>query len=265
MPTGSEFRRCFDRLYIVHGELDLLHVRVYASTNFLCPCPQCFSHTPLCCVVNLEHFNPKVLTVAVRHMDWDGYSPWGSLRLGASWVKKICIPASVTSLRLELETVKRRYPELLDIVQQIRDSWQFRNTKGEIMTAREEDEKTFEWTESSLFNNGRAVEDEISPQRLQYVVKIVVFGVDKSKKKYVNSVAIAPRITAPAPNPRRELRYISNNELELANVPDGADADEAIKLVLAARQDPNHVDALLAMDLSKPDAWANARNKRGPG
>lgn len=127
-------------------------------------------------IFKLEHFFPRSVTICIRHTDiwyWESDQP---ISIGTCWVGVIRLPATVTTLHIQIESLERRQRQIDYIVQQAQEEWFFtRADHVHLISARPHVEDR--WTGSSTWEGQRWIrdEDDREPGMLRYYVATITY------------------------------------------------------------------------------------------
>ena len=179
-PEGSQPEDLTTKLsmvYQAHGEsaTEMGHLRIFAQLYNLEP------GTKLQSLLDIPHLNIKCITITIRHTDFWFWERDAPIYIRSDFVKRCRLPDSVTELRMELESLERRQPQIEEIAQKMRSSWAFRRHDGKLLIVNQgSQDEVMRWEGSSTWNDNRWLRDETKPDTLEYYVQIVRFKVSSN-------------------------------------------------------------------------------------
>lgn len=197
-------------------------------------------------VLQVPHFSPRAITITLRHTDiWD-WEQDVPIHIKSPWVSRCRFPASVTNLRIQIESIERRKPQVDYVANKAREDWHFTRTDNvhlvcDAQTRLEE----LRWTGSSTWEGLRWIrdEDDREPGILHYYLVTLQFkpanfvtdatGYEARKKKIIPArIDVPPEIAAKTHIPGAGGRYacLHARQAALAGVTKETPASEALRL-----------------------------------
>lgn len=173
--TQEQLAKTLAKIHSMHGEeaTVITHVRLFPQLYLL------ENGKNLAELLAIPHFNPTYFTITLRHTDWWLWENDEPLRIASGFVNSCKFPNSVTEIRLELESIERRRPQIQDIAAQMESKWVFRRRDDKALVAVQGSEnEVMRWEGSSTWNNQRWLRDETKPDTLLYYMQTVRFRVD---------------------------------------------------------------------------------------
>ncbi|MCJ1326809.1 hypothetical protein MMC10_003475 [Thelotrema lepadinum] len=225
--TREELASTLETIYNTYGEgaTEMSHVRVIPQLYML------EDGQSLGKLLAVSHFNPNCFTITLRHTDWWNWETDEPLRINSRFVNRCLFPDSVTELRMELESIERRRPQIEHIAQQMREKWMFRRRDGALLKANAGGrDEIMKWEGSSTWNGQRWLRDETKPETLEYYMQTVCFRVspdsyDVSTFKAIPSLdlrGVFPRLSRPG--------SLQVEQLEARGIGSGLTATEVYQL-----------------------------------
>jgi len=130
---------------------------------------------------------------------------------------------------MELESLERKKEEVDSMASQMVNKWVFQRDDGTILSAQGVPLGTSRWSGSSTWSDERWIRDESRPETLDYYIATVSWkNVRKGSAAEVQSVALAPDLTAQTAKPRMvgPDDSVRVQHLHAAGIPSGYTADE---------------------------------------
>ncbi|KAM0321728.1 hypothetical protein ACHAQA_009967 [Verticillium albo-atrum] len=121
-------------------------------------------------------FQPRSITLTIRHTDWWFWEDDNPLRFQGAWIKSACavLPNSVREIRIELESLQRKQNQVDDIATQMTQRWFFKRPDGAVLYADGVTEVS-RWTGRSTWHQQQWIRDEIAPGKIAYYIRTVSF------------------------------------------------------------------------------------------
>jgi len=220
---------------------EVSNIQIFAQLYLLEP-GQCLSQ-----ILQIPHFRPRTVTITLRHTDiwfWEEDSP---IHINSPWVSYCRFPASVTTLRLQIESIERRKPQVDYVANKIRREWHFTRTDDtHLVCGGEGPLEELRWTGSSTWGHKRWIrdEDDREPGILRYYVATIPFkpanfitdatGYEARRQKGIPPrVQVPPDVAARTQVPGGGGRHASLQVVQAmqAGVTSDTPASEALKLV----------------------------------
>ena len=196
------------------------HVRVYAQLYMLEP------GRSLQKILDLRYFNPKVITITVRHTDWWYWEDDNALHLDATWVDRCKFPKSLSTLRVAFESLERKKDQINDVATQAIGSWHFVRSDGVMMSAKSCEPEIMRWTGNATWQGHRWLRDEAGPNRMDYYVSTVTWRPVESIENFDELVARPPNLDTFG-YPRLSPECVSISTRDLINAGLELDAPKA--------------------------------------
>jgi hypothetical protein len=167
----KNMQKCLDLIYHRHGEAQGGHIRLFAQLFML------ESSRDFMGLFNpgLRHFHPKSVTVTLRYTDTWHWEENQALHISGRWCRWMVLPESVTSFKMDLESIVRRKDEVDYIANEAARQWHFKRTDNVHLLAEPSDISISRWTGSSILGGRRWVRDEVRPGQLDYYVATVTW------------------------------------------------------------------------------------------
>ncbi len=225
VTTVAKIQSSLTLLYGFHGDIQLDHVRVFAQ---LCNLDQ------LSCILDLQNFHPRCMTIAFRHTDWWDWEFDDPLRIEGGWVDRCRFPESLRELRIELESLERKKEQVDSVAAQMIEKWQFQRRDGVLMSAKDSPVAIMRWSGSSTWEGQRWIRDETRPDTLEYYVCTVAYrpskvhGVAADQNIANGSPASLDLFTLPGAQVFTWPASLRVTDLRAANVQPGASAQDAL-------------------------------------
>lgn len=157
-------------------------------------------------LLQIPHFTPRTITITLRHTDiwyWENDHP---IYTDTPWVRLARFPASVSTLRIQFESIERRKPQVDYVSSQAREDWFFQRTDDVHLVANAGcPSEELRWTGSSSWEGRRWIrdEDDREPSVLHYYLVTVTFKPaslveDAAGYQARKNKTIAPKIVVPA-------------------------------------------------------------------
>ncbi|KAK5102457.1 hypothetical protein LTR70_000313 [Exophiala xenobiotica] len=178
---------------------EVSNIQIFAQLYLLEP-GQRLSH-----ILQISHFSPRTVTITLRHTDMWHWEQDAPIHIKSPWVSKCRFPASVTNVRLQLESIERRKPQVDYVANKIREDWHFTRTDDthlvcDVQAPLEE----LRWVGSSTWEDLRWIrdEDDREPGVLHYYVATLSFKPanfisDATGYEARKQAAIPPRVDVP--------------------------------------------------------------------
>ncbi|KAK5104970.1 hypothetical protein LTS08_001243 [Lithohypha guttulata] len=127
-------------------------------------------------VLQIPYFMPRTVTITIRHTDiwfWETDRP---IYIRTPWINTVRFPTSVTTLRIQLESLQRRQPQIDYVVARAQQEWYFTRDDDVHLVSTAAPTAT-RWTGSSTWVNRRWVrdEDDQEPGVVHYYMSTLVF------------------------------------------------------------------------------------------
>ena len=225
--TQIEMEIALKKIFELHGEqaTEISNIRVIPQLY------QLESGDRLSKLFAIHHFNPKYFTITIRHTDWWYWENDRPLHIDSKFVNRCKFPDSVTEIRLELESVERRRPQIQDIARQMREKWMFRTVNGKLLTASEGiPDEIMKWKGSSIWGGSRWVRDETDIETLEYYVQTVRFRVS-SNTSNESRLESAPTLDACGFEPLSMRGSVGLKQLESRGIDSGFEASEIYRFL----------------------------------
>lgn len=170
-PRGSmdvdKFQECLQTIHRFRPRVEMGHLRIFPQ---LWKLEQTDDFQE---ILDTEHFYPKSVTVTIRYTDWWWWENCHPLRIDGKWVNKLRLPASVTRLSMDFESIEQRKAEIDYISSEAAAKWHFKREDGVVLTHRSS--KVSKWTGSSILGQKRWIRDEARSGELDYHVVTVTW------------------------------------------------------------------------------------------
>ena len=225
--TRAELATTLETIHSLYGEeaTEMSHVRVIPQLYML------EDGRNLSELFATRHFNPKCFTITIRHTDWWNWESDQPLRIDSRFVNRCMFPNSVTELRMELESIERRRPQIQDMARQMREKWSFRRRDGALLKANEGGkDEIMRWEGSSTWNGQRWLRDETKPETLEYYMQTVCFRVLPDPINE-SSFTPAPKLDARGFSRIFHPGSVSVQQLEARGIGSGLTATEVSQLL----------------------------------
>lgn len=220
-------QRALDLIHATHGKVEVGHVHVFAQLYALQPGPQ------LQGILEMQHFHLTCITITIRHTDWWYWESDDPLRIASTFVETCRFPSSLTTLRMELESLERRKNQIDFIAAEMRAKWEFMRQDDVLLSAKTQPLDVTRWTGSSTWHGSRWIRDENRPEELDYYVVTVLFR-PLSDSAPMRRQRILPEQLAVRDAKRFQVRQaqIRVNDLRQAGVEHGTPKEEALSRLL---------------------------------
>lgn len=192
-------QEAIDAVHDSHPNPTIKHVQVYAQ---LCVLEDGPGLRP---IVNLDHFNPEVITLTIRHTDWWEWENDSPLRVGAKWVNKCRAPTSLKEFRIAFESLERKRDQVDQIATQAIERWEFEKKDGVIMSAEGCVPKIMRWSGNSTWGDSRWVRDETKSGQVDYYIATVTWAPVRPLKA-ASSIADSQAEDLPSGRKKKEAR-----------------------------------------------------------
>ena len=237
--TPEKMQRALNTLCASHAERSIEHVRVFAQLCHL------EGGERLTKIMDMKYFNPKIVTITIRHTDWWEWETDRPLHFGMEWVNVCRFPESMKELRVAFESLERKKASVDQVAEQAIKKWEFERKDGVIMSAEGCVPSIIRWSGGSTWEGKRWLRDETRPNQLDYYVATVTWRPVVEDLASILPAGVAD-LQAPERRKRKaakpldaevEAMLITGMDsvlvivLEEAEVPKGAAADEVQRLV----------------------------------
>ncbi|KAJ5190197.1 uncharacterized protein N7498_009182 [Penicillium cinerascens] len=219
----EKMQECLDLIHRRHGEVHGGHVRLFAQL-FMLENSRTFMG-----LFTMHHFHPTSVTITLRYTDtweWEGNR---ALHISGKWCKWMVLPESVTSFKMDIESIERRKEEVDYIANEAAEKWHFKRTDGTNLLAQPSDISISQWTGSSILGSRRWVRDEVRPGQLDYYVATVTWRPSRGSigARPERTPDLTVKWTRPLP---RNLGYdcLPEDTLQRLNISMDTPAEEAV-------------------------------------
>ncbi|KAJ5702672.1 hypothetical protein N7488_010220 [Penicillium malachiteum] len=242
---------CLDLIHARHGEVQGGSVRIFPQLWALQGTKDCGG------VFSMKNFHPKTVTITIRYTDTWEWEQNRALYMEGAWAGRVRLPASVTKLKIDFESIERRKDEVNHIAHELAEKWRFRRSDGVDMVTSGEDSISFSrWTGSSTLGGMRWLRDETRSGQLDYYVGTVTWR--PSKELPTDDRLFNPRVQVTWERPAvKSLRYTSvpTERLRNAGVPENSNAEEAVQLLYEYEiQLQRNNDEVMSDDIDSSDS-----------
>lgn len=163
----QKMEECLDLIHSRHGEVHGGRIRLFAQLFMLENAREG--------LFTMRHFHPKTVAITIRYTDTWNWEDNRALHISGQWCESVELPQSVTSFKMDIESIKRRKDEVDYIANEAANKWHFKRADGAILLAQPSDISISQWTGSSILGNRRWVRDEVRPGQLDYYVATVTW------------------------------------------------------------------------------------------
>ncbi|KAK3081687.1 hypothetical protein LTS18_003902 [Coniosporium uncinatum] len=223
VATIESMQPTLNLLHRIHGDVEVDSIRIFPQLYML---ESGANVTP---ILRMDHFQPRTITITIRHTDWWYWESDEALHVRAPWVRTCRFPNSVREIRVELESLERKKDEVDNMASQMVEKWVFQRNDGTVLSAQGVPLETTRWSGSSTWNDERWIRDESRPETLDYYVATVTWkNVRKGPAEEAQPVALAPDLRAQIEKPRMNGpdNAVRVHELQAAGISSGYTADE---------------------------------------
>ena len=127
-------------------------------------------------VLQIPHFMPRTVTITIRHTDIWWWENDHQIHINTPWVKSARFPTSTNTLRIQLESLERRKPQIDYVADRAQKEWFFIRA-DDVHLVSTSPPSELRWTGSSTWQDSRWLrdEDDREPGILHYYVSTLTF------------------------------------------------------------------------------------------